>query len=171
MATEKKEKDKIIEVADYFIRKSQEDPEKGLDALKLQKLLYYTKAWHLVFRNGKKIFSDDFQAWVHGPANPKVWHYFKDFDFSKSHPEFLEIKFDDIGPDEKEIMDMVWSIYGKYDGKYLEALTHNETPWIEARKGLGSKDISQNIISDEAMKSYYERILKEATSSHQDNKK
>lgn len=169
MATEKK--DKIIEIADYFIKKSQEEPTKGLDALKLQKLLYYTKAWSLVLRKGKNIFPDDFQAWVHGPANLKVWHYFKDFDFSKPHPEFLEIKFDDIKPDEKEIIEMIWGIYGKYDGKYLEALTHNETPWLEARKGLGSKDSSQNIISDEAMKSYYERILKEAKSSHQDSQK
>lgn len=158
--------DKIIEVAKYFIRKSEEDgttdPSRKLTPLKLQKILYYAKAWNLVFNNGNKLFEDDFQAWVHGPANPKVWHHFNTFDFSSVHPELKDEKFEDITEKEKEILDMVWGVYGKFDGKYLEALTHAEDPWLQARQGLEEKDISKNVITDDSMKSYYERRLKEA---------
>lgn len=38
---------------------------------RLQKLLYYVKAWGLVyFEDG--IVNDDFEAWVHGPVVPEA---------------------------------------------------------------------------------------------------
>lgn len=165
--------DKIIEVAKYFIKKSEEDkkidPSKRLDPLKLQKILYYAKAWNLVFRDGQKIFLDEFQAWIHGPANLKVWQYFQNFDFSADHPEIGEDIFSNISPEEREILDMVWGVYGKFDGKYLEMLTHREEPWLKARQELDSDTISQNIITDESMKNYYERRLKKASASQEAN--
>lgn len=157
--------DKIIEVAKYFIKKSQEevvkDPSRRLDALKLQKLLYYAKAWSLVLKDGHNVFPDDFQAWVHGPANLKVWHHFQGFDFSASHPEITQEKFEQITSDEKEVLDVVWNSYGKFDGKYLEMLTHAEDPWLNARKGLDQKDLSQNVISEESIRAYYGRRFAE----------
>jgi uncharacterized phage-associated protein len=161
------QEDKIIEVAKYFIKRSQEDSEKDpsrkIDALKLQKLLYYAKAWNLVLNKGHKIFPDSFQAWVHGPANPKVYHHFQRFDFSAKHPEISKEKFESITDKEKNVLEIVWFSYGKFDGKYLEMLTHAESPWLNARNGLNQKDISQNIISDDSMKIYYEQRLKETS--------
>lgn len=161
--------DKIIEVAKYFINKSQnevaKEPSRRLDALKLQKLLYYAKAWNLVLNKGHKIFPDEFQAWVHGPANLKIWRHFQGFDFSIKHPEITKKEFEHITEEEKKVLDIVWHSYGKFEGKYLEMLTHAEEPWLKARNGLNQKDISQNIISDDSMKMYYEQRLKEATSS------
>lgn len=157
--------DKIIEVSKYFIKKSQDeatkDPSRRLDALKLQKLLYYAKAWNLVLNKGHKLFPDEFQAWVHGPANPKVWHFFQGFDFSIKHPEIEKERFGQITKKERNVLDIVWKSYGKFDGKYLEMLTHAEDPWLNARSGLNQKDISQNIISDESMQSYYEQRFTE----------
>jgi len=49
----------------------------NLSHLKLQKLLYYIQSWHLVFFD-KKLFDDDFQAWVHGPVSRKIYDTFKD---------------------------------------------------------------------------------------------
>lgn len=159
-------KDKIIEVANYFIKKSQDEvaknPSRKLDALKLQKLLYYAKAWNLVINKGHKIFDDEFQAWVHGPANPKVWRHFQGFDFVAQHPEIEQGKFSNITNEEKIVLDTVWNSYGKYDGKYLEVLTHSEDPWLMARHGLNQNDPSQNIITDGSMRSYYERKLQGA---------
>lgn len=37
----------------------------------------------------------------------------------------------------------------------LEALTHEEMPWLNARKGLGKWDSSNNKISNEDMKNFY----------------
>ena len=47
---------------------------------KLQKLLYYTKAWGLVyFADG--IIDDQFEAWVHGPVCPSVYVEYKPFGY------------------------------------------------------------------------------------------
>ncbi len=163
------QKDKIIEVAEYFIKKSQDEvatnPSRKLDALKLQKLLYYAKAWDLVLNKGHKLFPDEFQAWVHGPANLKVWRHFQGFDFSITHPEIAQERFEHITDEEKKVLDIVWHSYGKFDGKYLEMLTHAEEPWLNARNGLNQKDISQNVISDESMRMYYEQRLKATAST------
>ena len=155
-----KEKDKAMLVANYFVKKNEEE-QKGLSPLKIQKLLYYAQAWNLVM-NDEKLFENDFEAWVHGPAIPHVWQYFREFDFSSSHPEFLEKEFSEFSDKEKEVLEMVWHIYGKFDGKYLETLTHTEDPWLQARRGLDSDVISQNIISSKNMKTYYGRRFKEA---------
>ena len=40
-----------------------------LTNLKLQKLMYYSQAWHLALRD-IPLFNEDFQAWVHGPVLP-----------------------------------------------------------------------------------------------------
>lgn len=160
---------KIFEVARYFIKRSQEesknDPSRKLDALKLQKLLYYAKAWNLVLNKGDNLFPDKFQAWVYGPVNPKAWQYFKDFDFSAISSEITEKKFKNISEKEKDVLDMVWSIYGKFDGKYLVNLTHSEEPWLNARKNLDQNSISQNIITDDSMREFYERRFKEEATS------
>ena len=159
------EKRKIFEVAKYFIKKSQEeskkDPSRELDALKLQKLLYYAKAWNLVLNKGDKLFPNEFQAWVYGPVNPEAWQYFKDFDFSVVNPKITKDQFKDISEKEKKVLDMVWGIYGKFDGKYLVNLTHSEEPWLKARQGLNQNSISQNIITDDSMREFYERRFKE----------
>jgi uncharacterized phage-associated protein len=158
---------KVFLVADYFIKKNEED-KKGLGALKLQKLLYYAQAWNLVINDGK-LFDQEFQAWVHGPAIPEVWQAFREFDFNVDHPEFLEKEFNQFSDKEKEVLDMVWHVYGKFDGKYLEMLTHQEEPWQKARNELGTDTASQNVISDESMKSYYEQRLEEATRAGETN--
>src|SRR5579871_1664070 len=55
-----------------------ESRERGdvLTNLKLQKLLYYAQAWHLVHKD-KYLFSEDFQAWIHGPVLPSQYQRFK----------------------------------------------------------------------------------------------
>ena len=60
------------------------------------------------------------------------------------------------------MLDVVWNVYGKFDGKYLEQLTHTEEPWLNARRGLDADVASQNVITDESMKAFYERRLQEA---------
>ncbi|KKS85306.1 MAG: hypothetical protein UV60_C0009G0027 [Parcubacteria group bacterium GW2011_GWA2_43_11] len=82
--------------------------------------------------------------------------------FSIEHPEITDEMFGSLLPEEKEVLDMVWNVYGKYDGKYLEMLSHNEEPWQEARRGIETEVPSRNIISPDTMKSYYEQRLKEA---------
>jgi len=147
-------------IAYYFVKKNEKD-RKGLDNKKLQKLLYYSQAWNLVF-NKKPLFSDKIEAWVHGPAIPQVWRFFREFNFSVEHPEISEKDLSNISDEEKKILDEVWRVYGKFDGNYLESLTHNEDPWLKARQGLEVSESSQNEISQRDMTDYYSQRLVEA---------
>ena len=161
-------KKKIFEVAEFFIfnsfKDSRKDSSRSLNALKLQKLLYYAKAWNLVINKGDKLFPEQFQAWIYGPVNPIAWQHFKDFDFStKETEDKKEFSSSVISDKEMSVLKIVWSVYGKFDGKYLVNLTHSEEPWLNARKGLNQNSISQNIISEDSMKEFYERRFKEET--------
>ena len=144
-------------IAYYFIKKNEKD-HRGLDNKKLQKLLYYSQAWNLVFHK-EPLFSDKIEAWIHGPAIPQVWRMFRDFNFSVEYPEILDSDINLITAKEKKILDEVWRVYGKFDGNYLESLTHNEEPWLKARQGLEVFDASQNEIPQEEMRSYYSHKL------------
>jgi len=133
----------------------------------MQKLLYYAQAWNLVF-NKAPLFKDKIEAWIHGPAIPEMYRLFKNFDFNNPPAEVLKENLNVFDAKEKKVLKSVWETYGKFDGDYLEILTHNELPWQEARKGLSSLDPSKNIISEERMVEYYEQKLAE---SDKDNKK
>jgi len=148
-------------IANYFIWKAQRDKDKGpLTNKKLQKLLFYSQAWNLVF-NKKKLFSEDIEAWVHGPTVPIVYVEYKDFGSRPISKDIDTSEFDKINKIEKKLLDEIWDVYGKYDGDYLEELTHNEEPWQKARKGLEIDESSNNTIDEDVMGEYYTQRLKQ----------
>ncbi|MEE0136997.1 Panacea domain-containing protein [Fusobacterium ulcerans] len=134
----------IEQIADWFLTKEAMRPKK------LQKICYYAQAWNLALKK-KKLIDCDFEAWVHGPVCPKLYRKYKDFGWDLiAQKEVHEIKSEDL-----DILESVWETYGEYDGQQLEALTHEETPWLNARKGLGKWDSSNNKISSEDMQKFY----------------
>ena len=151
-------KSRAILAAEYFIWKNKTTPQAtGLGKLKLQKLLYYAQAWNLVI-NKNRLFSEDLEAWIHGPAVAMVYHHFKEFNFENPTIELSEQSFADFTEKEKKLLDEIWRLYGKYDGPYLEALTHNELPWLEARGNMEKNQPSQNIISTDTMRDFYAKV-------------
>ncbi|WP_366513810.1 type II toxin-antitoxin system antitoxin SocA domain-containing protein [Planktotalea sp.] len=44
--------------------------------MKLQKLVYIAYGWHLAL-SGKKLFTEEIEAWKHGPVVPSLYHEFK----------------------------------------------------------------------------------------------
>lgn len=125
---------------------------------KLQKLLYYVQAWHLVFNNGP-IFSNKIEAWVHGPAISEVYLKFRE---NGSSPIKHDIKVKDLSEIKKEqakVIDTVWNVYGKKDANYLELLTHNEEPWQKTRDGISCLEASNKEIPLSLMKSFYSERL------------
>jgi uncharacterized phage-associated protein len=146
---------KILDVANYFLRIVDRDAGSSITPLKLQKILYYAQGFYLAKYN-KHLFRNDFQAWVHGPANKKVYDKYRSYgsdaiDFPKEDINLKE--------DVKRHLDLIWGMFGIYDAKYLEFLTHQETPWINARKGYENSAICHEIITKESMKNYFlERI-------------
>ena len=150
--------DKAVVVAHYFMSKSKAS-KRDLSNKKLQKLLYYAQAWSLVL-NDKKLFDHKFEAWIHGAAIPVIYRRYKDFGFGNIVEDYDESEFDTYLTDEdKELLDEVWDIYGKYDANYLELLNHNEEPWQNARHNLPPFMSSTAEISEKDMKRYYAEKL------------
>jgi len=44
-----------------------------MTAMKLQKLVYYSQAWHLVW-DEEPLFSDPIEAWANGPIVRSLYH-------------------------------------------------------------------------------------------------
>jgi len=149
---------KVLVVADYFIYKSNQANKKDLTNKKLQKLLYYAQAWSVALSN-KRLFKENIEAWIHGPAIPSVYKTYKNYGFLPIVKDVDPSEFADFNAKEKKLLDSIWQIYGKYDASYLEQLTHNEEPWISARKGMAPFESSNNIISLQNMREYYLKKL------------
>jgi uncharacterized phage-associated protein len=123
-------------------------------------LVYYAQAWSLVLNN-KKLFDDEIEAWVHGPAVRNLYFKFKDFGFNPIDIEFDPEIENKISSEDKELLDEVWKVYGKYDANYLEILTHSELPWQKAREGLDLAELSSKEINTDVMKDFYTKKLEE----------
>lgn len=157
------------QVADYFLRLVDEDAGDSISNLKLQKLVYYAQAWHLAITN-RPLFSEDIQAWAHGPVIPCLYNKYRDFGWQPIRGQVWEPQAiprpDSEGTamdeDTAGILDEVWEAYGQFTAKHLEKLTHSEDPWVAARLGYRPGDPCQEVISRDVMRDYYAEKLKHA---------
>lgn len=137
---------KLFDVAEWFLHKESMTPKK------LQKLCYYAQAWHLALL-GKRLFRSDFQAWIHGPVIPALYSEYAAFGWN----DIPKLKGNAPKFDNKtlEVLEAVYQTYSHLDGHQLEALTHSEQPWIEARGGISPLQPCNNKISVDVMRDYY----------------
>lgn len=151
----KTESEKVFQVSNFFIKKAKEEG-KEITNKKLQKLLYYAQAWSVTLRDDK-LFDEDIEAWVHGPAVKKV--YLKYADYGRDNLATLikdrDLVVKALKPDEVDFLNAVWNRYGNYTGNDLEMLTHSEKPWQDARKNLEPYEASHVVISTDSMKAFY----------------
>ena len=135
---------------------------------KLQKLLYYVEAWHLVNLD-TPILEEDFEAWVHGPVVPELYRKLKEFGFNNLeviNDEYAtvdaEIKAiivkNELSDEQVELIGNVLNRYGSLTSFELELLSHSEAPWIEARKNIPPHMPCNNIISKDRMKEFYSSL-------------
>ena len=123
--------------------------------MKLQKLLYYSQAWSLVW-DDKPLFAAKIEAWANGPVVRDVFRMYKGkYTISTSTAGDK----DALKAVEKETVDAVLKFYGDKTGFYLSELTHKETPWMEARKGLAPGAPGENEITLAAMRDYYGSLV------------
>lgn len=139
----------VFDVAAYILKKQGE-----MSAMKLQKLVYYSQAWSLVW-DDEPLFKEPIEAWANGPVSPALYGVhagsFKvTRDTFKGHG-----KSSNLNEDEKETIDVVLSHYGEREAHYLSRLTHMEKPWLDARGGVPSGERCNNVITHAAMAEYY----------------
>lgn len=124
--------------------------------LRLQKLLYYTQAWHLALY-GESLFPEKFEAWSSGPVQPDTYARFKHFG-SQPITILHEREWKLPQKVDKHIADVMQS-YGRLSPYELELLVCQETPWHEARGGLPADAPCNRQISIATMRRYYKSRL------------
>lgn len=136
----------VDDVAAYILKRQ------GLTTtMKLQKLVYYSQAWSLVW-DDKPLFRDRIEAWANGPVCPALYR--------KHRKEFAVRRWLDGDPTnltdtQRETIDVVLGFYGDKSSQWLSDLTHAEAPWKNARQGMHPGQPSNAIITHAAMAEYY----------------
>lgn len=141
----------VFDVAQYILE------QQGLiTAMKLQKLVYYSQAWSLVW-DEKALFTEEIQAWANGPVTPALYNEHRGIynltSISKGDSSALDTY-------EKETIDVVLGAYGDKSSQWLSDRTHSEMPWIEARKqaGISDGEICNEPITQAMMMEYYSSL-------------
>ena len=143
----------IYDVADWFLSKEAMTPKK------VQKLCYYYKAWGLALYDEDLLPGYEFEAWVHGPVNPKLYSMFKGYlwkeiPMTKDNSRYFSEK-------EIELLESIWLTYGELTSNALEAQTHIDFPWRNARVGLNEFSHSNAQIKHEDMKNFYKTVYQQ----------
>lgn len=154
----KKKPYSVNDVADYVIMSLNGDERFTLINLKLQKLIYYIQAWCLGI-NKERFMDARFEAWVHGPVCRELYDRFKDTKSLYATIGLEDVKNknakDCIAPDDIVFIDYILENYARFSGSQLEAMTHNEKPWINARGNVAPMEKCDGVITDESMLTYY----------------
>jgi uncharacterized phage-associated protein len=140
----------VFDVARYILEKRGQ-----MSAMKLQKLVYYSQGWHLVF-DGEPLFNAEIEAWANGPVVRDLYRAHRG-QFVVAEEAFPAIR--ELSEYEKNTIDAVLEAYGDLDAHELSNLTHSEKPWIEAREGIPEGARSDSVISTATMMEFYQSIL------------
>jgi uncharacterized phage-associated protein len=137
------------DVANYILKKLGR-----MTAMKLQKLVYYSQAWSLVW-DEKPLFRERIEAWVNGPVVPNLYRVHRGQFDVKDWPHGDPDKLSGL---QRETVDAVLDFYGDKSSQWLSDLTHSEQPWRDGRKGLAPMDRGGHEITHASMHEYYSSI-------------
>jgi uncharacterized phage-associated protein len=139
----------VLDVAGYILGK-----QGSMTAWKLQKLVYYSQAWSLVW-DEQPLFQEKIRAWANGPAIREL------HDLHKGQFEVQSLGIGDpskLTDAEKETIDAVLEAYGDKSAQWLSDLTHMEEPWRVTRKRLPPGRACDREITHECMHRYYSSL-------------
>jgi len=143
----------VFDVAKYILK--QTGP---ISSMKLQKLVYYSQAWSLVWEE-KPLFSNRIEAWANGPVSPELFDRHRG-KFIIEAADFSYANDDSLNENQKDTINKVIEFYNKYDSASLSELTHREDPWKDARKraNVEEGDRCNEEIKLDDMQKYYEAL-------------
>lgn len=145
-----------LTIANYFLTRSALTPKK------IQKIVYYAYSWFIALNNENAneitnvLFNERPEAWLHGPVFPNLYNHFREFNWHEVPRIEREIVFENS--DINDFLDNIWNVFGELSADELEYMTHQELPWINARKNVNSSDPSNNPMSLEDIFNFYNGI-------------
>lgn len=148
-----------------------------ISPLKLQKLLYYMQAWHMVyFGRENTLFDEVPEAWVNGPVYRVIYNEYKNIGLYDQMTlenvganetslvntlEELNVSMD-LTLEQNDFIESIFNHYGTMTHDKLVFLTHSQSPWNNARKGLAPFEYADNKIKLDDMFNYYSDIKSKA---------
>lgn len=142
-------------VADYLVCFGRDvgDP---LTNLKLQKLLYYAQGWFLA-KHDRTLFGEPLQAWVRGPVVYPVWLRFREYRWEPISSPTLSVPT--LSPTVTNHLGGIVRDYWDCSAYTLENMTHQESPWLNARKGTAKDTPSSAPILLSDMHDHFSHLL------------
>jgi uncharacterized phage-associated protein len=138
------------DVAEYILKSCG-----SMSAMKLQKLVYYSQAWHLVW-DDEPLFHESVEAWANGPVIRELYECHRGkFSVGAWPAGNAEV----LTEEERGSVDAIIKHYGDKTAFWLSEATHREDPWRDVRAGLGPNDRSNNEITTAAMAEYYSSLV------------
>ena len=150
----------VFDVAAYILEK------KGtVTVFKLQKLVYYSQAWSLVW-DDEPLFDEEIEAWSTGPVCRDLYLQHKG--------KFVITTIDTgntsaLDANQKDTVDVVLNSYGYKSPQWLGDLARLEAPWLNARKGVPNGERGDSVISKLSMAEYYESLTDDESLDHPSN--
>lgn len=136
----------VFDVAQYILQKAG-----PMTAMKLQKLVYYSQAWSLVW-DEQPLFNEKIEAWANGPVCPALYQEFRgSFEVKRTSTGSIR----NLNNTQRETIDAILKHYGTKSAHWLSDLTHRERPWKEARSGLRDGERGNSKITNASMAEYY----------------
>lgn len=145
------EKEKIDLVIEYLLSQCED-----ITPLALQKALYYIQGFYYAFYK-TFLFSEECQAWVHGPVYRDIYFRYRDYKFDpiESKEEFDDAVF---SSSERAVLESVAKHICCYSGKVLEKFIHSEAPWLSARGELPDNAPLDRVIMKEDIGNYFNLV-------------
>lgn len=138
------------DVAKYILER-----QSPMTTWKLQKLVYYSQAWHLVW-DDEPLFDERIEAWANGPVVRALYALHKGkFEVSR----WPKGKIRNLTTRQRESIDAVLDFYGDKTGHWLSELTHMEDPWRQARAGLAPDERGRKQITRGSLADYYSQLI------------
>lgn len=139
----------VFDVSAYILSKTG-----PITSMKLQKLVYYSQAWSLVW-DERPLFDEPIEAWAGGPVVRELFNVhqgeFMVGEEPRGDPENLD-------QDAIDTIDAILRTYSDKTGKWLSDLTHSEKPWQDARVGLPDGARGTREITHAAMANFYSNL-------------
>jgi uncharacterized phage-associated protein len=139
----------VHDVVAYILSK-----EGKVSTWKLQKLVYYSQAWSLVWDDAP-LFPEKIYAWGNGPVVTELYKYHQKY-FSVS--SWRRGKRSNLTRIQKETIDEILDSYGPISSWHLSELVHQETPYKAARANLSIDVRGEREITLTAMQEYYQAL-------------